>query len=228
MSILINGVDIPNNGDYVKVGNNDIDKVVCNGIVVWEKQKDLDMIVSRPDGWNFHIAKKDNICEFRQEYIYSFGGGVGNFDNYYYGSIDLTGYNKIKVIGNATGDTAINGSAKGLVSIQILQEGSIILRSTGVGAESGCDWRDGEPEYDWDRKLIQTTSPYSTNGQDAIITEQVVERGNKLISFDMNVDISSISGNCEVRLYFAHYGSNSDGGHGNSSLTVNTFQFLSV
>ena len=37
MSIIINGVNIPNNGDFIKYNGTNIEKVVCNGIEVWKK-----------------------------------------------------------------------------------------------------------------------------------------------------------------------------------------------
>ena len=38
MAIIVNGVNIPTNGDFIKVGNTIVDKVICNGVVVWERE----------------------------------------------------------------------------------------------------------------------------------------------------------------------------------------------
>ena len=40
---LIDGTNIPNSGDYVIFDNTKLDKVICDGVVVWEKQKDITM-----------------------------------------------------------------------------------------------------------------------------------------------------------------------------------------
>lgn len=40
MSFIVNGTEIPANGDYIKAGDTLVDKVVCNGVTVWEKLKE--------------------------------------------------------------------------------------------------------------------------------------------------------------------------------------------
>lgn len=41
MSIIVNGITIPTNGDYIFSNNANIDTVVANGITVWEKRKSV-------------------------------------------------------------------------------------------------------------------------------------------------------------------------------------------
>lgn len=40
MAIIVNDTSIPTNGNYINVGNVNIDKVICNGVEVWKKQSD--------------------------------------------------------------------------------------------------------------------------------------------------------------------------------------------
>lgn len=40
MSIIINGTNVPSSGN-IFIGNVDLDKVICNGVTVWKKQKDI-------------------------------------------------------------------------------------------------------------------------------------------------------------------------------------------
>ena len=223
MAIAVNGITIPENADSVYANGINLDTIVANNIIVWQKQKDLDIFAARPDGWNFYITG-NGYCSFKDNYIESYNYGSGNHDNYYYGFIDLTRYNKIRVSGWATGDTATSGSSKGLISIRILQNNSVVLRSTGIGTESGANWRENQPEEDWDVKLVETKSPYSTNGQDATIHENNYEGRNVAVSFDMIVDISKISGNSQVQLHFSHWGGSNNP---SSTLRVYAFQFLS-
>ena len=50
MAIIVNGVNIPTNGDFIKVGNTIVDKVICNGVVVWERMKDIDILAALCSG----------------------------------------------------------------------------------------------------------------------------------------------------------------------------------
>ena len=46
MAIIVNGVNIPTNGDFIKVGNTNIDRVICNGVTVWERMRDADILAA--------------------------------------------------------------------------------------------------------------------------------------------------------------------------------------
>lgn len=39
MSIIANGITLPTNGDYLQVNGVLVDRVIANGVTVWEKQK---------------------------------------------------------------------------------------------------------------------------------------------------------------------------------------------
>lgn len=223
MAVIVKGTTIPENLDSVYANNVNIDKIVSNGVVVWQKQKNIDLIAARPNGWNFHITGNDGRCDFINSYIESYNSGSGNHDNYYYGSADLTGYNRIRIRGWGTGNTAISCFSEGIISVRILQNNSVVLRSAGIGVRSGATWVENEPANNWNTKMLVTASPYSTNGQDAAITVENLGGDKAAIHFDMNVNISKIIGNCQVQLYFSHWGDNV---HTNSTLRVSAFQLL--
>ena len=42
MSLIINGVDIPNTGD-IKYNGTSLEKIICNGVEVWKKQTSIDV-----------------------------------------------------------------------------------------------------------------------------------------------------------------------------------------
>lgn len=52
MSLIINGVEIPNTGDNIFYGSTNIDTVVCDGVEVWKKQKDIDILSTYDRLWN--------------------------------------------------------------------------------------------------------------------------------------------------------------------------------
>ena len=65
MAIIVNGVNIPTNGDFIKVGNTNINKVVCNGVTVWERELGIPIADwTKPNsGWsNVHGCNNDSNC----------------------------------------------------------------------------------------------------------------------------------------------------------------------
>lgn len=72
MAIIVNNTDIPTNGNYINVGNVNIDKVICNGVIVWEKLANIPIYAdpsSRRIEW---------VCSAGQHVFTQYDGSVSN------------------------------------------------------------------------------------------------------------------------------------------------------
>ena len=109
MSLIIDGTNIPNSGDYVIFDNTKLDKVICDGVVVWEKQKDITMTPTNYGGLS--VTGKWSGDYYSRN---------GNLDGTVYSlttRLDLTQYRKISVEVYAWCKVSINNTGSITVSI---------------------------------------------------------------------------------------------------------------
>ena len=118
MAIIVNGINIPTNGDYIKVGNTIVDKVICNGVTVWEKKKDeftgSELVVSLggmvdtsgrtsfSDNWfSYNLGSSGSTYGFIVDKVTADADdGAGNWFTpaaRIVNPIDVTGYSKIEI-----------------------------------------------------------------------------------------------------------------------------------
>lgn len=98
MAIIVNGITIPTNGDFINVNGNKIDEVVANGVIVWKKETkryiwDGSTLYSGAglSGLYKEGSKLVSLCERK-------AGEEDPLDKtVLITGIDLTGYSKLKV-----------------------------------------------------------------------------------------------------------------------------------
>lgn len=114
MSIIINGVEIPNTGNIIYNGV-DLDKVICNGIEVWKKQKDITLTPT-----NHHGLTVTGL------WARSYESYSGNLDGETYSieieNVDLTSYNKIRC--NIEVTNSVTTSNGGSITVKLVAGGS--------------------------------------------------------------------------------------------------------
>ena len=115
MSIIINGVNIPNNGDFIKYNGTNIEKVVCNGIEVWKKQKDITLTPTNHHGLTVTGLWARSYESYR-----------GDLDGETYSieieNVDLTSYNKIRC--NIEVTNSVTTSNGGSITVKLVAGGS--------------------------------------------------------------------------------------------------------
>lgn len=74
MSIIVNGITIPVNGDFIFSNNTNIDTIVANGITVWEKRKSIVLY----DGRKFYDGRTTYPFLNNQCYYYGDAPSAGN------------------------------------------------------------------------------------------------------------------------------------------------------
>lgn len=228
MAIIVNGVNIPTNGDFIKVGNTIVDKVICNGVVVWERMKDIDILAALCSGTLSYTSydgpdRLSGIDDDGEEVNIdvTHTGGHSTVDLYV--GID-SNFIKMRHYTHGAHDVPIDSSKNGanyleftynLSSYNKLDFSGIKVADTSIGADTRGNF------------CISIDNVIKSNVYQAD-SHNDEESGNyQETDFSESIDVSSYTGIHTIRLNYNYYSTTHITHHTSAQITIHKLQLLS-